>query len=87
MLGISSVGKSVINDVSQMHSTLHKSYSGFDIGQQKACGSFFSNVRQQASGIRPNFYSSEQMRGTEYIDKLIKQQEDRYHKRLPFERG
>ena len=27
------------------------------------------------------------MSGLNFIDKLIKQQEDRYHKRLPFERG
>ena len=28
----------------------HQSYSGFDIGQKKAYGSFFSNKRQEAAG-------------------------------------
>lgn len=33
------------------------------------------------------FDPSEEMKGKSFVDRLIKQQESRYQKRMPFERG
>ena len=52
---------------------MRKSYSGFDIGQKKAYGSFFSNRRQEAAGNKSNFFQTEKMKGVRYIDRLIAQ--------------
>ena len=64
-----------------------KSVSGFDIGQQKQFGAFFSSIRQSQVGEHSNFADTSQMKGSDYIEKLIKQQEDRYQKKFAFERG
>ena len=73
-------------------SAMKQSASGFDIGQTQAVGSFFSVERQKQehkddAGFKPNFADSAEMSGKKFVDKLIDQQEDRYQKRLPFERG
>ena len=52
---------------------MRKSYSGFDIGQNKSVGAFFSGVRQQSQGETVNFHDTERMKGKEFVDKLIKQ--------------
>ena len=61
-----------------MQSQLKKSVSGFDIGQNKSIGAFFASQRAKESGENPNFFPTEQMTGQEYVDRLLKQQEDRY---------
>ena len=70
---------------------MNQSASGFDIGLTKAVGSFYSVNRQmQTAGDEAkgtNFLASEDMKGRKYIKHLIDQQEDRYQKRIPFERG
>ena len=46
--------------------------AGLDIGLSKGIGSYFSNIRQEANfGQKPNYESSEDMNGHEFIDKLI----------------
>ena len=65
-----------------------QSTAGFDIGKVKAVGAHFSVERQKSiTGQAQNFYSSDEMTGEQYVKRLIQQQEDRYQKRLPFERG
>ena len=54
-------------------SQMKKSVSGFDIGQTPAVGSFFSGVRQRAQGEEVNFTNTEEMRGKDYVEKLISQ--------------
>ena len=57
---------------------LKKNVSGFDIGQAKAVGSFFSGLRAADRGEKTNFYDCKQMTGQEFVERLVKQQEDRY---------
>ena len=49
-----------------------RTQSGFDIGQQKAVGSFFSSLRQKAKGDSVNYYDSERMKGDEFVKRLMK---------------
>lgn len=51
---------------------MRKSQSGFDIGANKAVGSFFSSLRQQANGETTNFFDTETMNGREYVKKLVR---------------
>ena len=37
--------------------------------------------------FKSKYYNLEQMSGREYVQQLVKQQEDRYQKKYPFERG
>lgn len=57
---------------------LKRSVSGFDIGQNKSVGQFYSSIRQKQEGEKPNFVESEKMTGEQYVKALIKQQEERY---------
>ena len=68
-------------------SLAQKSVSGFDVGVNKAVGAFYSSMRQEANGEKTNFYDTGHMKGRDFVQKLIKQQEDRYHKKFAFERG
>ena len=62
--------------------------SGLDIGEAEQVGSFFASMRQRSeAGDEMGRDESESMTGREYIERLIKQQETVYHKKLPFECG
>ena len=69
--------KNLMNSVNNMSkvgaSQMQKSVSGFDIGQQKQYGAFFSGIRQSKAGEQSNFVDTSQMKGSDYIEKLIKQ--------------
>ena len=63
------------------------SISGYDYEAEKQVGSFYSQIRQEATGEATNFLDTGAMKGRDFVQRLIKEQEDRYHKKFAFEKG
>ena len=60
---------------------------GMQIEQSHMLGAFFADERMVHEDTTIKRISSKHMTGKQYIDNLVDQQENFYHKKLPFEHG
>ena len=65
---------------------VEKSYAGFVTGHNESLGSYFSTVRQNNESNEEEI-KLETLGSKEYVDCLIKSQEETYNKKYAFERS